>query len=155
MIIGGVERDDFSLGLNGNGTALVLSGGGARGAYQVGVLYGLLERGLVEPGPSPFPILVGTSAGSIHATAIAAWADQFDHAISELFDVWSVLQARHVFRTDLPSLARTAFRWARDIGFGGILAASLPSLCSTLPLSLGSSLKYPFTGFLEASPSDT
>ena len=84
MIIGGVERDDFSLGLNGNGTALVLSGGGARGAYQVGVLYGLLERGLVEPGPSPFPILVGTSAGSIHATAIAAWADQFDHAISEL-----------------------------------------------------------------------
>jgi len=130
-----LKGEDGSLGLNGNGTALVLSGGGARGAYQVGVLYGLLERGLVEPGPSPFPILVGTSAGSIHATAIAAWADQFDHAISELFDVWSVLQARHVFRTDFPSLARTAFRWARDLGFGGILGGVTPkSLLDTSPL---------------------
>jgi NTE family protein len=123
------------LGLSGNGTALVLSGGGARGAYQVGVLYGLLERGLVKPGPSPFPILVGTSAGSIHATAIAAWADQFHMAITELFQVWSVLKARHVFRTDLPSMARTAFRWARDLGFGGLLGGVTPkSLLDTAPL---------------------
>lgn len=123
------------MGLSGNGTALVLSGGGARGAYQVGVLYGLLERGLVQPGPSPFPILVGTSAGSIHATAIAAWADQFHRAISELFEVWSVLKARHVFRSDLPALALTAFRWARDLGFGGLLGGVTPkSLLDTSPL---------------------
>ena len=123
------------MGLSGNGTALVLSGGGARGAYQVGVLYGLMERGLVEPGPSPFPILVGTSAGSIHATAIAAWADQFDQAVTELFEVWSVLKSHHVFRTDLPSMARTAFRWVRDLGFGGLFGGVSPkSLLNTAPL---------------------
>jgi NTE family protein len=123
------------LGQSGNGTALVLSGGGARGAYQVGVLYGLMERGLVVPGPSPFPILVGTSAGSIHASAIAAWADQFHMAVTELFQVWSVLKARHVFRTDFPSVARTAFRWARDLGFGGLFGGVTPkSLLDTSPL---------------------
>ncbi|MFA7479057.1 MAG: patatin-like phospholipase family protein [Vulcanimicrobiota bacterium] len=123
------------MGLSGNGTALVLSGGGARGAYQAGVLYGLLERGLVAPGPSPFPILVGTSAGSIHATALAAWADRFEHAVTELYEVWSVLQAHHVFRSDLGSLLLTAFRWARDLGFGGLLGGVTPkSMLDTSPL---------------------
>jgi NTE family protein len=123
------------LGVSGNGTALVLSGGGARGAYQIGVLFGLLERGILSEGPSPFPILVGTSAGSIHATAIAAWADRFDRAIHELYGVWSNLQAHHVFRTDLFSLVRLAFRWARDLGFGGVLGGVTPkSLLDTSPL---------------------
>jgi len=98
-------------------------------------LFGLLERGIIAEGPSPFPILVGTSAGSIHATAIAAWADEFDRAIHELYGVWSSIQARHVFRTDLGSLIKLTYRWARDLGFGGMLGGVTPkSLLDTSPL---------------------
>ena len=119
----------------GNGTALVLSGGGARGAYQVGVLMGLIEQGILTHGPCPFPLLVGTSAGSIHATALAAYADDFLRGIEELNDVWSGLHARHVFRTDFASVCGLTFRWVRDLGFGGLLGGVAPkSLLDTSPL---------------------
>lgn len=121
--------------MNGDSSALVLSGGGARGAYQAGVLYGLVERGLLLGGPSPFKILVGTSAGSIHATALAAYADRFERAVVELVDVWSKIHAKHVFRTDFLGVARLAFSWARDLGFGGLLGHVTPkSLLDTSPL---------------------
>ena len=56
-------------------TALVLSGGGARGAYQAGVLSGLAELGLIPDERSPFDVFVGSSAGSINAGMLAAYAD--------------------------------------------------------------------------------
>ena len=122
--------------MKGNGTALVLSGGGARGAYQAGVLFGLLERGILPPGCCPFKILVGTSAGSIHATTLAARADEFDQAVLELMEVWSRIRARHVFKTDYRSIGKIAYTWARDLGFGGLLGQVSPkSLLNTAPLS--------------------
>lgn len=121
--------------MNDNGSALVLSGGGARGAYQAGVLYGLLEHGLVPGGPTVFPILVGTSAGSIHATALAAHADSYQHGVTELMEVWTRIQARHVFRTDLFSTLKTAFSWIRDLTFGGLVGGVAPkSLLDPTPL---------------------
>lgn len=121
--------------MDADSAALVLSGGGARGAYQAGVLFGLLERGLLPPGPTPFRILVGTSAGSIHATSLAAYADRFEEAVLELMEVWSSIKAKDVFRTDFPGVARLTYRWARDLGFGGLLGRVKPkSLLDTTPL---------------------
>ena len=121
--------------MQGNRTALVLSGGGARGAYQAGVLHGLLEHGIVSPGPSPFSLLVGTSAGSIHATAIAAYADSFDRAVIEMNRVWSRLYARQVFRTDIVSTVKIGGRWLRDLTLGGLLGGvTSKSLLDTSPL---------------------
>lgn len=133
--VSGEKGDKKHLGARGNGKGLVLSGGGARGAYQVGVLQGLIDCGLVSDGPSEFPILVGTSAGSIHATALAAYADNFTRAVEEVRFVWSRIRASEVFRTDLPGLLMSVFRWARDLGFGGLLGGVSPkSLLDTAPL---------------------
>lgn len=125
--------------------ALVLSGGGARGAYQAGVLLGLVECGLVGKQAATFPILVGTSAGSIHAATLAAHADSWENAIEEIAEVWSVVRAADVFRTDLRSVSSIAFRWARDLGFGGLLGgvsskalldvSPLPRLLAKIPFS--------------------
>ena len=121
--------------MNGDSSALVLSGGGARGAYQAGVLYGLVERGLLMGGPTPFKILVGTSAGSIHATALAAYADRFEEAVVEMVSVWNQIQANQVFRTDFLGVAQLAYRWARDLGFGGLVGGvRSKSLLDTSPL---------------------
>jgi NTE family protein len=116
-------------------TALVLSGGGARGAYQAGVLRGLTEIGLVPAGPSVFNVVVGSSAGSINAGMLAAYADDLGTGIQRLLDVWSTLEAHEVFRTDIGSLGRIGVRWAWDLSFGGALRRVQPkSLLDTAPL---------------------
>lgn len=115
--------------------ALVLSGGGARGAYQAGVLLGLLESGLIPPERCPFSILVGTSAGSIHATALAAYADKPARGLRELGEVWSRITAPDVFRTDLSWAIRNTLLWARDLGLGGLLGGVRPkALLDTSPM---------------------
>jgi NTE family protein len=98
-------------------TALVLSGGGARGAYQVGALRGLQEllrgqRGL------PFPILVGASAGSITNAFLGAHAADFPAAVSELVDFWGRLRPEQVFRTDARTLTRVGLAWAAELSLG-------------------------------------
>lgn len=119
----------------GGKTALVLSGGGARGAYQAGVLQGLVELGLLRDGPIPFPILVGTSAGSLNATMLAASAHNVHRGVEELVAVWSTIRARQVFRTDLVSLGNIAWSWIRDLSFGGLLGrVKSKSLLDTKPL---------------------
>ena len=55
---------------------LVLTGGGARAAYQVGVIKAVRDI-LQRPARNPFPILCGTSAGAINAACLAAFADDF------------------------------------------------------------------------------
>ncbi len=113
-------------------TALVLSGGGARGAYQVGVLRGLVELGLL---PEPLDVLVGSSAGAINAAMIAAWADRPAEGIARLEKLWSELEPRQVFRTDLRSLGGIGMRWVRDLSFGGLLRRVAPkALLDTAPL---------------------
>lgn len=116
-------------------TALVLSGGGARGAYQAGVLSGLAEIGLVPHGRSPFDVIVGSSAGSINAGMLAACAGDLASGVERLIDVWSTIQAHDVFRTDLQSLGSIGVRWAWDLSFGGALRRVQPkSLLDTAPL---------------------
>ncbi len=117
---------------NGKQTALVLSGGGARAAYQVGVLRGLFELGIIESMPQ---ILVGSSAGSINSGALAAHATDPEKAISTLERVWSKIEARQVFRTDIRSLGSNGVRWAWDLTLGGILGnVRAKALLDTAPL---------------------
>ncbi|MCC6848645.1 MAG: patatin-like phospholipase family protein [Deltaproteobacteria bacterium] len=116
-------------------TALVLSGGGARGAYQIGVLRGLVEHGFLAGGGVSIDVFVGSSAGSINATTLAAWADDLATGIGRLERVWSEIRPSSVYRTDLGSLGRIGLRWAWDLSFGGATRRAQPkALLDTAPL---------------------
>jgi len=90
--------------------ALVLSGGGARAAYQAGVLAAIAEW-LPPATPTPFVIVCGTSAGAINAAAIAAGAKNFAAATRRLCELWSTLQASDIYQTDAWQLLGQGGRW--------------------------------------------
>jgi len=116
-------------------TAIVLSGGGARGAYQAGVLSGLVEEGLLRGGAGGFDILVGSSAGAINAGMLAAYANEPEAGIARTVDLWKAIEAQQVFRTDMRSLSGIGLRWVRDLSFGGLLRRTgARSLLDTAPL---------------------
>jgi NTE family protein len=89
---------------------LVLTGGGARAAYQVGVVKAVRDL-LGSPAANPFPILCGTSAGAINAAALAVFADDYSRAVASLLEVWENMRCEHVYRTDFPSIMRSGARW--------------------------------------------
>jgi NTE family protein len=89
---------------------LVLTGGGARAAYQVGVVKAVRDI-LGNPKKNPFPILCGTSAGAINATTLAVYADDFTRAVGNLLEVWENMRCHHVYRTDLGHIMRSGARW--------------------------------------------
>ncbi len=128
--------------------ALVLMGGGARAAYQVGVLKAIAallreaRRGLdptIARGHNPFPIVVGTSAGAINATALAARADDFQESVAQLVNVWENIHAEHVYRSDLLAVVRTGARWLTLLSLGWLIRRSLRlrprSLLDNAPLA--------------------
>jgi len=91
-------------------TGLILSGGGARAAYQVGVLAGIAD--LLPPGaPNPFPVIVGTSAGAINAVKLASGALHFRIAIHQLTEFWQSFRSHQVLRSDWPGVIRQAGRF--------------------------------------------
>jgi NTE family protein len=80
-------------------TALVLSAGGARGAYQVGVIAGIVEMlGRSGAGPPLFDIFTASSVGALNAAYLAANADRSDHAIDGLMQIWSELDFDEVLQ---------------------------------------------------------
>ena len=105
-------------------TGLILTGGGARAAYQVGVL-NALSFILLEAGwpvhHNPFPIICGTSAGAINATALACRADDFGEAVRELVAVWANFKAEQVYRSDSLGVLRSGARWLSLFSFGWLL----------------------------------
>jgi len=112
---------------------LVLSGGGARAAYQVGALKAVAE--LLGSAPSPFKILTGISAGAINVAALASGGHSFKDAVEELIDVWMSLTPDRVYRTDTPSFAALGLRWVKDLTTGGVLGRSRAThLLNTQPL---------------------
>ena len=90
--------------------AIVLSGGGARAAYQAGVLRAIAELVPRDAG-NPFPIVCGTSAGAVNAVAIAADAGNFRRAVLRLLAVWKNFHAGQVYRADLPGVLRNSSKW--------------------------------------------
>jgi NTE family protein len=114
-------------------TGLVLTGGGARAAYQVGAVQALAE--ITAPERNPFPILVGMSAGAINATALAAGADDFPAAAARLGRIWSALTPDRIYRTDGPRLASIGMRWMRDLTTSGLFGENtINYLLDTAPL---------------------
>nr|WP_315201809.1 patatin-like phospholipase family protein [uncultured Albidiferax sp.] len=106
-------------------TALLLTGGGARAAYQVGVLEAIadlrLACGAAGTG-NPFPIITGTSAGALNAAALACGADDFDTTVRRVKNVWHNIQAAQVYRTDPIGVMRSGARWLTLLSVGWMLA---------------------------------
>ena len=117
----------------GANTALVLTGGGARGAYQVGVLKAIREL-LPDPVVNPFPILCGASAGAINVASVAAFAEDFSAGVDHLLDVWSNFHAGHVYRADPAGIAKTAASWLGALSVGWIIHRAPRSLLDNTPL---------------------
>jgi NTE family protein len=103
----------------------LLSGGGARAAYQVGVLAAIAElrraRGL-QHGPNPFPVLAGTSAGAINVAALACHADAFDSAVRRMLHVWGHMHTEQIYKADSLSVLRSGARWLTLLSLGWALA---------------------------------
>lgn len=125
-------------------TALVLPGGGARGAFQVGVLKALAE--LMPPGSSnPFPVLSGTSAGAINSVVLASKARRFRVAVAELEAVWSHFHSGQVFRSDSMTMLKSSLHWLSSIVLGGYLVGTPKSLLDNSPLraQLSRNIRFP------------
>lgn len=105
-------------------TGLILSGGGARAAYQVGVLSAIARMRQQAGGAqgNPFPVIAGTSAGAINAAFLACNADHFDQAIDELVQVWRDFQVEQVYRSDLLGMIRSGARWLSLLSLGWLIA---------------------------------
>lgn len=102
-------------------TGLILSGGGARAAYQIGVLRAVANI-LKEVGwnshQNPFPIICGTSAGAINAAGLACSGDNFGFGLRKLERAWSNMAAHQVFRADSLAMVRSGASWLSFLSFG-------------------------------------
>jgi NTE family protein len=101
-------------------TGLILTGGGARAAYQVGVLRAVhrIRRAAGAPPGNPYPVLVGTSAGALNAAALATDADDADAGIAKLVRVWENMHVEQVYRTDSFGVIRTGAKWLTMMSMG-------------------------------------
>ena len=109
---------------------LVLTGGGARAAYQVGAIKALAQ--ILSEVDRPFPVITGSSAGAINGAVLASGADDFAAASRRLEELWLALAPESVYRTDVPSLAGLGIRWMGMAGGGGSRLAN--HLLDTAPL---------------------
>lgn len=113
---------------------LIMSGGGARAAYQVGVLRALYE--IVPKGVrNPFPIICGTSAGAINAAVLATDAGNFRRGVRRLMTVWKNFHVHHVYRADAWGAFGNSARWIMGALSGGRLAGEAISLLDNTPLA--------------------
>ncbi len=112
---------------------LVMMGGGARAAYQIGVLKAVAE--LCPKGqPSPFQIICGTSAGAINAASLATMADDYNHAVAQMLRVWGNFHVEQVFHSDVKHIVMTASRWLAAFMLGGLGKNNPVALLNRKPL---------------------
>jgi len=121
-------------------SAIVLSAGGARAAYQVGVLRRIAER---APNFNP-TIFSGVSAGSINACFLAQGGG-FDDTTRRMEELWRSLKSEDVFKANFPSLSRAIFRWVTDLFFARVTdRILLRSLLDASPLATTLGSRVPF-----------
>lgn len=132
-------------------TGLVLTAGGARGAYQAGVLKRIGEIRAFRAAPSPFAIVSGASAGAINGAMVAAGSDDVGDATRRLASVWSRLEMGHVVRADAWSLGVNAAGLLRDLALGGVLGSTVThGLLDATPLYELLSRSLPLAGTADA-----
>lgn len=110
-----------------------MTGGGARAAYQIGILKAVAEM-LPRGGPSPFQIVCGTSAGAINAISLATMSDNYNRAVAQMLRVWGNFHADQVFSSDAKSILLTASRWLAAITLGGLGKRNPLALLDRKPL---------------------
>lgn len=119
--------------LAGAKIGLILTGGGARAAYQAGVLKAIREM-LPDPKRNPFPIICGTSAGAINAASMAVNAEDFGAGVDRLNHVWANFHAHQVYRADPLGIALSGARWLAALTFGWLTHRAPRSLLDNAPL---------------------
>ncbi len=112
---------------------LVLPGGGARNAYQAGVLKAIAEF-LPKGSPNPFPVISGTSSGAINAVMLATNARHFHKGVHTLVGTWQNFHAGKIFKTDAVTAICNASRWIATIATGGLVTFGLTSVLDNAPL---------------------
>ncbi|WP_397378231.1 patatin-like phospholipase family protein [Pseudomonas sp.] len=129
-------------------TGLILSGGGARAAYQVGVLAAIADL-LPDAAHNPFPVIVGTSAGAINAVGLACGALHFTEAVRRLTSVWQGFHTHQVYRSDWPGVLRQVSRFIGHslLGLGGEAPVAL---LDSSPLAELLKREMDFTGIAAA-----
>jgi NTE family protein len=113
---------------------VVMSGGGARAAYQVGVLRAIAAM-LPRGAANPFAIICGTSAGAINATSLASNADRFAAGVARLAKIWSNLHIHEIYRSDLLGIASGVFRCLGALVVKGKRPSEPLSVLDCSPLS--------------------
>ena len=100
-------------------TALVLAGGGARAAYQVGVLRAVAHM-LPKDAVSPFQIICGTSAGAFNAAGLAMDPQNFRKSVCRLEYIWKNLHCHNIYHTDFVTITRNIWHWIASLLLGGL-----------------------------------
>ena len=130
---------------------LVLTAGGARGAYQAGVLKRLGEVPALRGRPSPFAVVAGASAGAINGAMVAATAADLTAGSLHLAELWADLAPGQVFRSDPVALGVGGVRWLRDLSLGGLVGGgNVQSLLDASPLRGLLAAHLPLGGIADA-----
>jgi NTE family protein len=111
---------------------LILPGGGARAAYQVGVLKALADA-LPANSVVPFPVVAGVSAGAINASKLATHGADFRLGVAQLVELWSALTVDRIYRADARTVISTSSRWIWGL-VRGLDRAGVRSLLDNQPL---------------------
>ena len=112
---------------------IILTGGGARAAYQVGVFKAIADI-LPHKAANPFKIICGTSAGAINAASLACYSADYRDAVGRILMIWANFQSDHVFRTDWWGITQTGAHWLRTMMLPGISTKSPSYLLNRKPL---------------------
>ena len=113
---------------------LILTGGGARAAYQIGFLRAVSHM-LPRGAPNPFQIICGTSAGAVNAAVMAAGATEFQRTVRRLMLVWKYFHVDQVYRSDVPSVIGTGAKWLAAMLLGGLGKSNPTSMLDNAPLA--------------------
>jgi NTE family protein len=113
-------------------TGLILPGGGARNAYQAGVLKAIADM-LPEDTKNPFQVISGSSSGALNAVLLASSANRFAEGVDRLWGIWANFHVGKVFKVDSWTAIKSAFGWSANFLFGG-LTKQPPSVLDNSPL---------------------
>jgi NTE family protein len=114
-------------------TGLILPGGGARNAYQAGVLKAIGDM-LPEDVENPFPVICGTSSGALNAVLLASSATRFREGVDRLYGIWANFHVGKVFRVDRWTALKSGFRWALTFVSGGLGKGQPKSVLDNSPM---------------------